>query len=209
MKVPIKKSQILITGILLLNSVLAMGQGPDSVTLAVNTVESKELLDYYRFEEIDYFKTKLIGKNISSQYFILTSNEYWSGELTKTDTIANTRRYQLKNSSDTLEIRVMSKKINRDTIKFQFHLPMYSTSRKFKTTTKNTYSLRAITTQGEENFVASQPIDVLVLSLPYKDPEQPGYLFYCELSREGTPPEKWGEKFGVEHYIVFKLQLID
>jgi len=200
---------IVIFGILIFSCLISFAQKTDSVTLEVNTVESRELLDYYRFEGIDYFKMQAYGQNIKDQYFILYSMAYWNGKLTKVDTIANTKMYQMKNRTDTLGIRVISKKTDSDTIKFQFHLPRFSTTRKYPAIEKNTYSLRDITTNGNETFVAADPITLLVYSLPYEDPERPGYLFYCELSREGTPPEKWGEKFGVEHYIIFKLLLID
>lgn len=202
------KGRILILGILFFTTFLAFCQEKDSVTLEVNSVESRELLEFYRFERIDYFKMQLKGEGIKDQFFILSSSEYWNGEITKADTIVNTKNFGLKNGADSITIRVMSKKTDSDTIKFQFSLPRFSTTRKFPTTTKNTYSLRDITSNGEETFAANEPIDMLVFSLPYEDPARPGYLFYCELSREGTPPEKWGEKFGVEHYIVFKLQLI-
>jgi len=203
-----KKGFALTLGLLFFNILLAYSQELDSLTLEVNTVESRELLDFYRFEEINYFKTRLYGEGIGNQYFVLTSSEYWSGEPVKVDTIANTKLFGMKNGSDTIAIRVMSKKINPDTVKFQFHLPRFSTTKKFPTTTNETYSLRDITSNQQQKFATTQSIDILVYSLPYEDPERPGYLFYCELSRNGIPPEKWGEKFGVEHYIVFKLQLI-
>ncbi|MEM7109069.1 MAG: hypothetical protein AAF519_12650 [Bacteroidota bacterium] len=196
-------------GILLLSSLTLLSQSTDSVTLSVNSVESRELLDLHRFEGFNYFKMQLSGQNIKDQFFMMTSTEYWNGRLPKVDTIANTKDLQLKNGSDTLEIRVMSKKVNSDTVKFQFHCPRFSTMKKFSTTARNTYSLRDITSNGQETFAASSPINLLVYSLPYEDPEKPGYFFYCELSREGIAPEKWGEEFGIMHYIVFQFQLID
>ncbi|MEM6736227.1 MAG: hypothetical protein AAF620_09180 [Bacteroidota bacterium] len=195
-------------GLLLFFCLTSFGQTTDSITLKVKAVKSDELLDLYRFEGINYFTMQLSGLGIEHQFFILTSTEYWNGTVTNVDTIANTKNYQLKNGSDTLEIRAMSKKINPDTVKFQFHLPRFSTSKTFPTTTKDTYSLRDITSNSEEIFDASKPINLLVYSLPYEDPEQPGYLFYCELSREGIAPEKWSEKFGVRHYVIFKFQLV-
>ncbi|MEM0940603.1 MAG: hypothetical protein AAGI25_12560 [Bacteroidota bacterium] len=204
-----KKKSIPIFVVLIFSYLISFAQKTDSVTLEVNTVESRELLDYYRFEGIDYFNMQASGENIKDQYFILSSMTYWNGKLTKVDTFANTKIYRMKNGTDTLGIRVMSKKTDSDTIKFQFNLPRFSTTRKFPTTQKNTYSLRDITSNDANTFVANDPINLLVYSLPYEDPERPGYLFYCELSREGTPPEQWGEKFGIEHYIIFKLQLID
>lgn len=202
------KEKILVLGVLVFVAFMALGQKTDSVTLQVNTVKSRELLEYYRFERIDYYEMQLKGRGIKDQYFVLTSSEYWNGKMTKTDTIANTMDIGLKNGTDSITIHVMSKKVDSDSIRFQFSLPRFSTYRKFHTTLRDEYSLRDITSNRMETFVASEPINILVYSLPYEDPNRPGFLFYCELSREGIPPEKWGEKFGVEHYIVFKLQLI-
>ena len=204
-----KKELILITGIIILNFLILPAQNLDSVKLKVGGVESRELLEYYRFEGIHYFDLRIIGTGIKNQYFVLTCNEFWGSKSMKMDTIANTKTFQMKNGKDTLGIRVMSKKISSDTTKFQFNLPGFSTIRKFKTTQKDTYSLRDITSKGEQTFAPDEPINLLVYSLPYEDPEKPGYLYYCELSREGVPPEKWGEKFGVQHHIIFKIQLID
>lgn len=203
------KKSISIFALVLFSYLVSTAQRADSVTLAVNGVDNPELLDYYRFEEIDYFKMKIYGEDIEDKYFVLSSSQYWNGELIQVDTIANTKFFQLKNASDTIGIRVMTKKMGDDSVKFQFHLPRFSTDRKFPTTEKDTYSLRDITSRGLETFPAADPINLLVYSMPYEDPDQPGYLFYCELSREGTPPEQWGKKFGVEHYIIFKLHLID
>ena len=152
---------------------------------------------------------KITGEGIANQYFMLTSNEFWEGKSVKIDTITNTKTFRMKNERDTLRIRVMSKKTCSDTVKFQFNFPRYSISRNFKTTSKDTYSLRDITANKEQTFAANEPINLLVYSLPYEDPNYPGYLFYCELSREGIPPEQWGEKFGVKHYIIFKIELIN
>ena len=204
-----KIQSVAVFGILTFCCSISLAQETDSVTLEVNTVESRELLDYYRFEGIHYYKMQVSGESINDKYFILSSMEYWNGKLTKLDTIANTKLYRMKNGTDTLGIRVMSKKTDSDTIKFQFHLPRFSTTRKYPTSQKDTYSLRDITSNRKATFAATESINLLVYSLPYEDPERPGYLFYCELSREGVPPEKWGEKFGVLHYIVFQLQLID
>ncbi|MFW5761774.1 MAG: hypothetical protein ACOCXH_12415 [Cyclobacteriaceae bacterium] len=175
----------------------------------MNGVKSKELLDYYRFEDIGYKIIRIAGEDIKNQYFILTSNEYWKGKLEKVDTIANTKAFKIRNEKDTLELRIMSKKTKSDTIKFQFYLPKYSTIRSFKTTPNDTYSLRDITFKGYSSFPKNKATNLLAYSLPYEDPERPGLLFYCELSREGISPEKWGDKFGVKHYIVFKFQIIE
>ncbi len=204
-----KRLPLLCIWILLLSSLTSFGQIEDSVTLTVITVESKELRDFYRFEGIDYFKMTIVGENVKGRHFILSSNEFWDGKSVRLDTIANTEILKRRNRTDTLHLRVMSRKTGEDTTKFQFHLPGFSVQRKFRTIPRDIYSLRDITSTGEKVIPAATPITLLVYSLPYEDPEHPGSLFYCELSREGIPPERWGEEFGVQHYIIFKIEFID
>ncbi|MEN8118959.1 MAG: hypothetical protein ABFS35_01345 [Bacteroidota bacterium] len=183
-------------------------QQGDSLKIDITGVESTELLDFYRFENINYFKINISGKEIKNKYFLLTSNEYWKDKKVKTDTIVYTKRFQLQNEIDTVKIRIMSKKEKSDTVKFQFHLPRFSIIKKFGTTNKDMYSLR-VTSNREKLFAKNAPINFLVYSLPYKVPNSPGRFSYCALTREGTPPDEWGAKFGVEHYIVFKFTLIE
>ncbi len=203
------KEGVFTIAIIFFNIIGLAGQHIDSVNIKIDGVESRELLDYYRFEGINYFNLSITGSRVQDQYFVVTSNEFWEGVSVRRDTMVNTKKYGMKIGKDTLDIRVMSKKISSDTIKFQFHFPGFSINKKFKTTSKDTYSLRDITSDGEAVISRNEPFHLLVYSLPYEDPENPGYLYYCELSREGIPPEKWGEEFGVEHYIIFKIHILD
>lgn len=172
-------------------------------------VNSKELLDYYQFERINYYNLTIAGGNIKNQYFILTSEVFWNSKLIQKDTLANTKLYNFKNGSDTLKFRAMSKSINIDTVKFQFYLPRFATVKKYKTVPRDIYSLRDITSGQIQYFDRVKPITLLAYSLPYEDPKKPGNMYYCQLSKDGIPPENWGEKFGVKHYIIFKIHLID
>ncbi len=187
-----------------------IGQPSDSVTLKTERVQSKELLEFFRFENIDYFKMKVLGEDIKDQYFLLTSDEYWDKKLVKSDTLIDTKKIGFKNGKDTLAINIMSKKTAPDTVKFQFIFPGFSVTQKFRATVRDDYSLRNITCNGrQQSFLRDKSFNLLVYSLPYQDPKKPGSSFYCELTREGTPPEEWGDVFGVEHYIVFKFRLVE
>ena len=83
---------------------------------------------------------------------------------------------------------------------------LFSTTRKYKTTEANNYSTRDLSNGEETKIQIGKTFPLIAYSLPYKDPKYPGYLFYCELTKEGFPPEKWGEKFNLEHYIVFEMK---
>jgi hypothetical protein len=34
-----------------------------------------------------------------------------------------------------------------------------------------------------------------------------GFKSYCEVGANGKDIEKWGEKFGVKHYLIFEMQI--
>ena len=193
----------------LLISQNGFGQGKDSVNLKVDWgTESKELQDYYRFQNIDYFKVAFKGDQLKNSFYLLVSKEYWDGKLSKTDTVVNSRGMEMKIGENEFKFRVMAQKAEEDTVKFQFFFSNFSITKKFKASKQDTYSLRDISNNKSVNVAVKMPLTLFAYSLPYQDPKRPGWLMYCELSREGIPPEKWGEKFGVKHYIIFELKFL-
>lgn len=82
----IRKQHLLLLGVLFIITFSATGRGYDSITLELNTVESRELLDFYRFEGISHFKMQVCAESIKDKYFIISGMEYWNGELTKHNT---------------------------------------------------------------------------------------------------------------------------
>lgn len=181
-------------------------QSPDSITIKVNWgVESKELQDLYRFENVDYFTIHTQGEIVKGKHYKVIVKEYWNNKLAGTDTVVDTKRRSMPLTTNELTFRLMSRKTESDSVKLMCLFPNFQIARKYKTTTSNTYSLRDASNGKAISHQVNKPITLFAYSLPYKDPKQPGWLLYCELSREGIPPEKWGEKFGIEHYITMDL----
>ncbi len=56
-----------------------------------------------------------------------------------------------------------------------------------------------------DKISVGEKIPFMVYSLPYADPN--GSYKYCQLTDEGIPPEKWGEHYKVQHYIIFYLRI--
>ncbi|MBL7993547.1 MAG: hypothetical protein JNN25_19075 [Candidatus Kapabacteria bacterium] len=192
--------------LLLLSVVSAKGQ--ENITISSEYgPKSAELLDYYQFEKIDYFRMRMQGNTLAGKKFLIISKEYWNSKVTKTDTCVNSGRMGIKADTSDFSFAVMSKKENKDTVKFMFFFPRFMTTRQFKATQVNSYSLRDPFNGKKCEYNADQTIMLLVLSLPYKDPKNPGWSSYCELSSKGVPPAEWGTKYGVEHYITFELKL--
>ena len=192
----------------ILFTTLSFGQKPDSLSLKIDYgVKSEEFQDYLLMKYIDFYKVKISDENLKEKSFTIISKEYWGKKMTKVDTILNLSKSPRKITSDSLAFNVITEKVNADSLQIYFSFKgLFSITRKFKTTEANNYSTRDLSNGKETKFGYGKSFPLLVYSLPYKDPKYPGYLFYCELSKEGIPPEQWGEKFNLEHYIIFEMQ---
>ena len=176
--------------------------------------EISEINALFNLEHVDYFKITSRDTSLKNQYFSFTTKEYWDKNLVKIDTLlrgAGAESISYGKNDTSLVFSLMTKAKNNDTIDFSYNLFKYGTLRPYKKMNSDNYSLRdAINSNGK--FVSvpkNKSFPLLVYSLPYKDPKYPGYLFYCELTANGVPPEKWGEKYGVEHYIIVELNIKD
>ena len=182
-------------------------QEQDTIKLVREFVpKSEELLDYYRFEGIDYLKIKAKGRKLADKNILIISREYWNKKVTRIDTCVNTAKLGITAGANELNISVMTKKEDKDSIKFVFFFPRFYTTKFFKSLKGGNYSLRDPFNGKEQSFSTKEQIMLLVHSLPYQDPKNPGFSSYCELSSKGVPPPQWGEKYGVEHYITFEIQ---
>ena len=195
----------------LLSFTVCFSQNQDSLKLKIDYgVASEEFQDYLLMKNIDFYKVNISNKNLKGKIFTLVSKEYWNKELTKTDTIINLKNSPRKIEADTLSFNIITEKVSKDSLQlFVKFKGLFSTNRKYKTTETNSYSTRDLSNGIETNFQLGKSFPLLVYTLPYKDPKYPDYLFYCELTKEGIPPEEWGDKFNLEHYIIFEMRFED
>jgi len=209
-------NRYLLTGICLFvaNSLFAQKNTKESTTLTLNYGSKvTELMELFRMQNIDYFKITSKDMHLKDYYFLFTVKEYHGEKLTRTDTLLtqDTREWVSYDKKDTaLTFQIMAQPKERDSIKFAFNLSKVGFQKVFKKEPVNTYSLRdAINSNGQAVKVPlGKAFPLLVYSLPYEDPKQPGYLFYCALTADGTPPEQWGKKFGVRHLIIIELSIL-
>lgn len=93
-------------------------------------------------------------------------------------------------------------------MKIQFGLPRFLTSSKYGATNSDMYAVIPVSQQEGTLYGKDKPIDILAYSLPYPFPGYPGAFSYCTLNSNGVKPDEWGNKYGVEHYIIFSFQLL-
>lgn len=202
------------TFLLSILSVISFGQQQDSARIRVTRGSKiEEIRELFDIDKIDYFKVTAKDTTLRNTYFILTIAEYWNGKLTKRDTILSDEEskesLRYTDSDTAFSFTLMTKPANAEKINFSFRFPSMGMQTKFKKINSDNYSLRdAINSDGEfVNVPKNRTFPLLVYSLPYQDPKKPGYLFYCELTADSVPPEQWGKKYNIKHYIIVYMRI--
>lgn len=163
-------------------------------------------------EHIDIYKVNFKNQKLTNGYLLLTTNEYLCGKLTKTDTLLPSK--YAKESfklgiNDSISILTLITKPLNDSVAFHFNFAGVGIVRKYARINTNSYSLRdgLVTNETFKKIPTNKAVPLFVYSLPYEDPKWPGYQFYCALTSDGIPPDKWFEKYRVKHLIVVQLQI--
>ena len=207
-------SRILLTITTALFFIISKAQTIDSIEAKANygsTISDVQLL--MELDKIDFYKVSFKNFHFDNGYFLITSKEYLNGKVTKSDTLLSAgyaKKYFTLNKTDTSTTLILITKPLNDSILFNYRISGLSLTRKYKRINSEDYSLRdgLITNEEFKKIPVNRTIPLFVYSLPYEDPKQPGYKFYCALTANGIPPEKWWEKYGVKHYIVVELKIL-
>ncbi|MCX2574978.1 hypothetical protein [Pedobacter sandarakinus] len=207
------KLRLTLTIIMTAIFIISKAQTIDSIEAKANygsKISDVQLL--MELENIDYYKVQF--KNSSkSRYLHLVTKEYWNGKVTKCDTLLTAEyakeNFKLKENDTSSTLSLITKPLG-DSVLFNYRFLGMSLSRKYRRAKSDQYSLRdgLVTNEKFKKIPTDKIIPLFVYSLPYEDPKQPGYLFYCALTANGVPPEQWWEKYKVRHYIVLEMKII-
>lgn len=198
----------------IIGTIFCNAQSSDSIEAKANygsTISDVQIL--MELDKIDYYKLQLTKLPFDKGYFFIITKEYWNGKVSKIDTllpIDDAKKYFILNKTDTSNtLTLMTKPIN-DSVLFNYRFSGLSITKKYKRTNSDEYSLRDGLSTNEEfkKIPINQTIPLFVYSLPYEDPKQPGYKFYCVLTANGVSPEKWWDNYKVKHYIVVEMKIV-
>ena len=167
-------------------------------------IENQELLDFFRFEGIQYEKMSFTSKEQKIKTFRLSVKEIWDGKIMKDSTVFDNSNafgnIRITIDDTIFTMRVISKLTEDSKLKMQFAFPGFSITRNFDATNSNGYSLRnAIETETVE---FGKKFYALVYMLPY---QKDGIGYYCAVEASGKEIETWGKEFGIKHYLVFEI----
>ncbi|HKG06756.1 MAG TPA: hypothetical protein VKB19_09885 [Pedobacter sp.] len=193
----------------------AHAQQKDSVQAkAEYGFKSEEVRLLAELENIDFYKVTFNQKSLKGNPFLLfTTREYLKGKVTRVDTLIplDMARNVLKfKNIDSNSILTLTTKPEGDSVKFLYHILNLKLSRTYKRLNDDAYSLRdgLVTNEDFKKVPLNATLPLFAYSLPYDDPKQPGYRFYCAITANGVPPEKWWERYKIPHYIIVEMRII-
>lgn len=192
----------------------AKGQTVDSIMVKANYgFKNDELKMLMRIDHVDYYKVTFQNKKFKGNpYLHFTTKEYLKGVLVKKDTLISldfAKEYLKFKNVDSTSVLSLVTKPKGDSITFHYNLLGIEFSKNYKRIVRDDYSLRdgLVTNESYKSIPTNSTLPLFVYSLPYEDPKKPGYKFYCALTAEGISPDKWWDKYKVEHYIIVELKI--
>lgn len=192
-----------------------MAQQVDSVKAkAEYGFKNNELKILAELDRIDYYKVTFDKKTLKGHPFLLfTTKEYSKGRVVKYDTLIPptyaSQSWKFKDI-DSNSIITLTTKPQGDSVKFLYHILGTSFTRFYKRLNNDSYSLRdgLVTNEKFKSIPVDKTLPLFAYTLPYEDPKQPGYSFYCAVTSNGVPPEKWWETYKIPHYIIVEMKIV-
>ena len=171
------------------------------------------MIDLGRSLNLEYFKINFKDSLLHNRFFKFVIREYRAGKwVLEEDFLAGAapRSFYQYDDKKGFDLRLLARTLNEKALQLHFFFPRFSRVKRFDSEPdkSNQYSLRDNSTRGGKVRVpVGKSFPFFTYSLPYEDPKKPGWLLYCALTADGVPPEKWGEKYGVPHYVIIELTI--
>jgi hypothetical protein len=174
---------------------------------AIPYSKNQELTNLMRGLNVHYNTVTFKSEDLKGKIFTVVSKEFKKGKLVKTDTLVRKSLFDFLPpiAADSIVFSVMSRNTEKDKMRITFMFERFEISHDYKVLKTDDYSLRAycerIPVNTGERFYAFAYI------LPYEDKE--GNMYYCAVESSSKDIEKWGQEFGIKHYILFEMEFSD
>jgi len=170
--------------------------------------DNSEIRDILFFEGIEYYKLKFAGKELANKSYQITVKEIWDGKIVSDTTVFNSMKMgleQFEKVNDTvLSFKVVSKLTHKNKLKMSFMFPRFMITKEYDAIDSNQYSLRNVAEESNLQIGYDKKFYLFAYILPYE--REDGSSSWCEVGTSGKDIENWGEKFGIEHYLLFEMK---
>ncbi len=170
--------------------------------------DNAEIRDILSFEGIDYMKLTFTGKKLKGKSYHLTVKEIWNGKVVSDTTVLNSKNLGIKQyetlNDSVLNMKVISKLTADNKLKMTFKFSGFSVTKEYDALKTDDYSLRNLADESNLEIGYNEKFYLLAYILPYE--REDGSKSWCEVGTAGDDIEKWGEKFGIKHYLLFEMK---
>lgn len=168
----------------------------------------EEVRDLLNFEGIEYMKLKFSGKNLKGKSYHLTVKEIWDGKIVSDSTVIYSKNLgfkQFKILNDTVfNMKVISKLTSDNQLRMTFKFPGFRVTKEFDALKSEDYSLRNLADESNLEIGYYKKFYLLAYILPFERAD--GSKSWCDVETSGDNIEKWGEEYGIKHYLLFEMK---
>lgn len=169
--------------------------------------DNAEINDLLSFNGIDYMKVDFSGKALKGKRYHITVKEIWNGKVVSDTTVLDSKNLGLKQfetlNDSLLSMRIIAKHTDGK-LRVKFKFPRFSVTKDYDATASEDYSLRNLADESNLEIGYNEKFHFLAYILPYE--REDGSKSWCDVGTSGATIEKWGEKFGIKHYLLFEMK---
>jgi hypothetical protein len=169
--------------------------------------DNVEINDLLSFNGIDYMKVDFSGKALKGKRYHITVKEIWNGKVVSDTTVLDSKNLGLKQfetlNDSLLSMRIIAKHTDGK-LRVKFKFPRFSVTKDYDATASEDYSLRNLADESNLEIGYNEKFYFLAYILPYE--REDGSKSWCDVGTSGATIEKWGEKFGIKHYLLFEMK---
>lgn len=204
-----KKSILILLSLIVTNLSFAQEAHSELKMISDYSSENPEIRDLLQFEGIEYLKLKFVGKELKNKSYQLTVKEIWNGKIIRDSTVFDSKTIgieQFEKVNDTvLNLKVIAKLTHKNKLRMTFKFPRFSITKEYDALETEDYSLRNIAEESQMKIGYNEKFYLLAYILPFE--RKDGSKSWCDVGSSGKEIEKWGEKFGIKHYLLFEMKL--
>jgi hypothetical protein len=203
-----KKTNLILLSLILTK--LTFGQSTDNGLKMISKYSSDnpEMRDVLRFEGIEYLKMRFTGKELQNKSYHLTVKEIWDGKIVRDTTVFNSKNIKIeqfqKVNDTTLTFKVISKLTHKNKLRMTFRFGQFEFTKEYDAIDSYDYSLRNIAEESKMEIGYDKKFYLLAYILP--NIREDGSKSWYDVGTNGANIEKWGEKFGIKHYLLFEMK---
>lgn len=189
---------------------LAAPQDDDSYRIlfsANNQLENDDLMNLYRFQNIQIAKVKFTGKGLWGKNFKLYVQEVVDGKPQRKQAIFDSSEddfFKIKEQEFTFNVLAQRTPLNK--VRFDFRFLGYGFTKEFTVKVDQQDFVLKSAQDGEDELEvkAGREFNFLSFIMPYKS--QHGSLRYSTFEPLSVRPDAMGKKFGIPRYFLMQIE---